>query len=262
VSGERPVAKSPGTSPRPCGFPLGKLAGEDSRLNPGPTPRSRRRRRSCVAAGTSFGDVPLPANGSHSLIGLKRQAPACALTDGAPGVLPFAVLLLLTGGSVARFRAAGPTCRLPERPPRSVLDRGIGRHLPKFRRADICPTRVETVDPGRSGRLLGFGPVSNPCPPFPGRADTALGFRPLSGIGLIVSQRSRLGTLESFHKPSTSGDFFQAPIRWFGAWAKSIWSAQTADAGQIDLAGSDSVLMRSVPSCSQQIRACRDRLPV
>jgi hypothetical protein len=216
---------SPATGSDPCGFPLGKVAGNASRLPMGRWPHPSLPPSQVMRRHAAFlGDVPLPANGSHSLIGLKgRHLPAA--TDGAPGVLPFAVLLLLTGGS-ARFRAAGPTCRLPERPPRSVLDRGIGRHLPKFRRADICPTRVETVDPRRSGRLLGFGPVSNPCPPFPGRADTALGFRPLSGIWLIVSQQPGWRTLESSDTPSAPGAFFRLLSADLGL-------------GNLDMVGSD-----------------------
>lgn len=57
-------------------------------------PPSQIMRRRCSQV---FGDVPLSTNGSRDLIG--HEAGTCLpRTDGAPGVMPFAVLILLAGG--------------------------------------------------------------------------------------------------------------------------------------------------------------------
>jgi hypothetical protein len=128
-----------------------------------------------------FGDVPLSAIGSRNLTDLQ---PGTCLpkTDDAPGVVPFAVLILLAGS--ARVSAPpGPRAICP-----NVL---LGVFFIEgsavvFHTRSHAPFLWGTVDPGRPGRLLGFGPASNPDPPIPGRADTALGFRPLSGFRIIA----------------------------------------------------------------------------
>jgi hypothetical protein len=104
----------PGIGLRSCGFPPGKLA--RAVLSPS-QPSARSRVSSALAAVADhaslfscfFGDVPLSAIGSHGLIG-PGTGTCLRWTDGAPGIVPFAVLLLPAGGSsaLARRRAHVP----------------------------------------------------------------------------------------------------------------------------------------------------------
>jgi hypothetical protein len=149
------------------------------------------------------------------------------------GSHPFAGLLEPMGGvRVSAFRAHMP---LTERPPRPFLDRGIAVSYDARDRADCCASHSgSTVDRGRPGRLLGFGPIGRPyrrrlclaaCP--------ALGFGPLSGIrtGVIAGVDARCP--KPSRRPSVSGipsgDSYPLSM---SVGQRRKGTAQTADAGR------------------------------
>jgi hypothetical protein len=133
------------------------------------------RRRIFVAA---IGDVPLPAIGSRGLIGVGQEGACPEARWRSWGFCP-SQCCSCCRVACAAFPRAGPTCHSPERRPRYFSSRDrppcphtrshpptlhptrdsiVGRHTGR-------PQSSGTVDQGRSGRLLGFGPGSSPRPP-------------------------------------------------------------------------------------------------
>jgi hypothetical protein len=151
--------------------------------------------------------------------------------DGAPGVRPFAVLLLPAGGRT--FPSGRAHMSLIERPSRSVF---IGRSAASF--ALRPPLELEaTADRGRSIRLLGFAPAGNPyraaafaCCRL-GAIETALGF---SSLRLADIQRTDVphagSTSHGPPAPKNRFRFLSAP-GFVGNDRDD--SAQTAAAGYI-----------------------------
>jgi hypothetical protein len=133
------------------------------------------RRRIFVAA---VGDVPLPAIGSRGLIGVGQEGACPEARWRSWGFCP-SQCCSCCRVACAAFPRAGPTCHSPERRPRYFSSRDrppcphTRSHPPTLhptrdsivRRHTGRPQSSGTVDQGRSGRLLGFGPGSSPRPP-------------------------------------------------------------------------------------------------
>lgn len=130
--GGRPFAAHRDVRDHPCGFSLGNMSGANAPSVTGPMSRfvatdSGHASPCSQLPQASKGDVPLPVVGPRGLIGLAGTS-SRPWTDGAPGVTPFAVLLLLAGGLSVSASPSPLAFRL------NVLldgfDRGINRLLP------------------------------------------------------------------------------------------------------------------------------------